>query len=182
MSKPCTSRDGNAIIEFTLVGIPLIFVLLVTFEMARGMWTYATLAHAVREGTRYAVVHGKDCSTTPNQCPVTVADVAGVIRDAGVGLDPSELYVALITTGPRTIPSVTYTQLSALLTDTSAFATGTSGVAGNDMIVTGIYHFRTALTALFPGPPMPPPPPQGGEVPETGVLRLGATSRERIEF
>ena len=44
-------RTGSTLIEFTLVGIPLIFVLISTFEMARGMWNYQTLAYAVRAGT-----------------------------------------------------------------------------------------------------------------------------------
>lgn len=174
---------GNSLVEFTLVGIPLIFILIGTFEMARGMWLYTTVAHAVREGARYAAVHGKDCSTTPNQCDVKVADVAAVIRDAGVGLQPADFYVAMIATAPRTTPTVTLTPLSALLTDSSKFLSGKEGVAGNDVIVTGVYHFHTALTAFFPGPPTPPPPPPplgGGSY--DGALRLAATSRERIEF
>lgn len=174
---------GNSLVEFTLVGIPLIFILIGTFEMARGMWLYTTVAHAVREGARYAAVHGKDCSTPPNQCAVTVADVAAVIRDAGVGLQPADFYVALIATSPRTIPTVTLTPLSTLLTDPSTFPSGTSAAAGNDVIVTGVYHFHTALSAFFPGPPIPPPPPPplgGGS--NDGALRLAATSRERIEF
>src|SRR5215471_18790761 len=51
-------RGGSSLIEFTLVGIPIIFVLISTFEMSRGMWLYHTLAYAAREGTRYAIVHG----------------------------------------------------------------------------------------------------------------------------
>ena len=180
--KTRSTNSGNAMIEFTLVGIPLIFVLLITFEMARGRWTYATLAHAVREGARYAVVHGKDCSTPPNQCSITVGNVAAVIRDAGVGLDPNDLYVAMLTASPRAVPTITYTRLSSLLTNNSVFGGDSMGVAGNDMIVTGIYHFRTAIVAIAPGPPLPPPVPAGGEPTETGIFRLGAMSRERIEF
>ena len=178
------SETGNAMIEFTLVGIPLIFILLATFEMARGMWLYNTAAHAVREGARFAAVHGEDCSTAPNKCWVTVGDVAAVIRAAGVGLDPADFWVALITTAPNTVPAVTYTTLSTLLTNGSTFAADATGAAGNDVTVAGIYHFRTALTALFPGPPVlpPPPGPAGTESSDVGVIRLAATSRERIEF
>ena len=181
--NPRANKSGNAMIEFTLVGIPLIFVLLVTFETARGMWLYATVAHAVRAGARYAVVHGKDCSTPPNNCPVTVADVARVIRDAGVGLDPADFRLALVATGPRTVPATTLRPLTALLNDTSVFPSGTASVAGNDVIVSGVFHFRTALTALF-APPItpPPPPPPLGDGSDAGVIHLAATSRERIEF
>jgi TadE-like protein len=180
---PRNNRSGNAMIEFTLVGIPLIFVLLITFETARGMWLYATVAHAVRVGARYAAVHGRDCATPPHDCAVTVAHVAGVIRDAGVGLDPADFRLAMIATGPNTLPTVTLTPLNTLLTNTSVFPSGTGSVAGNDVIVTGVFYFRTALTALFPPPITPPPPPTplgGGS--DAGVIRLAATSRERIEF
>lgn len=183
MTKPRTRKSGNAIIEFTLVGIPLIFILLATFEMARGMWLYATVAHAVRQGARYAAVHGKDCSTPPNQCAITIGDIALVIRDAGVGLDPADFWVAVITVAPKAVPAVTFTTLATLLTDASTFGAANSGVAGNDVIVTGVYHFRTALMAFFSGPVLPPPPgPSDSESSDVGVIRQAATSRERIEF
>ncbi len=172
--NPRRHQNGNAMVEFTLVGIPLIFVLLVTFELARGMWLYATVAHAVREGARYAAVHGADCSTPPNNCAVTVAQVAAVIRDAGAGLLPDDFEVSLVATGPDTTPSVTPTPLSTLLTNTSAFPTGTASVAGNDVVVTGVYYLRTALTAFLSTPP------ETGA--QAGSIRLGSTSRERIEF
>ena len=82
---------GNTLIEFTLVGIPLVFLLVSVFEMSRGMWLYHTLATAVREGTRLAVVHGGDCNLYPNSCAVTVRTVANRIRDAAVGLPPSDM-------------------------------------------------------------------------------------------
>ena len=74
-------------IEFTLVGIPMIFLLISIFEISRAMWNYHTLAFAIREATRYAAVHGSGCSTDPhNSCQATVAQVAQRIQDAGIGL------------------------------------------------------------------------------------------------
>ena len=86
-------QRGSAMIEFTLVGIPMIFLLISIFEMSRAMWNYHTLAFAIREGTRYAVVHGSGCSTDPrNSCQATVAQVAQRIQDAGIGLDAVRAY------------------------------------------------------------------------------------------
>ena len=48
------SAKGSTLLEFTLVGIPVIFVLISTIEMARGMWMYHTLCHAVKEAARFA--------------------------------------------------------------------------------------------------------------------------------
>src|SRR5579871_5563504 len=82
-------RSGQSLIEFTLVGIPLIFVLISVFEISRGMWIYHTLAYSVKNGVRYASVHGINCvgSATnsklqnPNNCTVNMgpADVPGTI-------------------------------------------------------------------------------------------------------
>ena len=40
-------------VEMTMVGIPLIFMLLAIFEMSRGMWMYHTLSYAVKNGVRF---------------------------------------------------------------------------------------------------------------------------------
>src|SRR5205814_10672176 len=84
-------HGGSSFLEFVVVGVPVIFVLFSTFEMARGMWSYHTLAYAVREGTRYASVHGADCASSPNACTVTVGQIATVVKRAVIGLDGSVL-------------------------------------------------------------------------------------------
>jgi hypothetical protein len=73
----------------------MIFLLISTFEMSRAMWIYHTMAYAIKEGTRYAIVHGDDCWNAPNSCGAHVADVAAAIRDAGAGLLPDQLVVTL---------------------------------------------------------------------------------------
>ena len=87
LSACCTCR-GNTIVEFTLVGIPLIFVLISIAEISRAMWAYTTVAHAVREGTRFAIVHGHNCEVAPNTCAgyATIGWIARRIRQGGVGL------------------------------------------------------------------------------------------------
>src|SRR5690348_3325838 len=80
-----SSRRGATTIEMTLVGIPLIFVLISVFELSRGMWMYNTAATAAREGLRFASVHGVNCVHVPpgipNACEVTANDIVKVIRD-----------------------------------------------------------------------------------------------------
>jgi Flp pilus assembly protein TadG len=91
---------GNATIEFTLVGIPLVFVLISTIEMARGMWIYHTLAYAVKEGTRYAVTRGQN-----NPTQTMYQDVCHVIAQAGTGLLPEDLMLSF-TSASGTSPTV----------------------------------------------------------------------------
>lgn len=174
MRRAC--QRGSAIIEFTLIGIPIIFILITTFEMARGMWLYHTVAHAVRDGSRFAIVHGNNCVLYGNTCNVTVADVARRIQYSGVGLVPADMQVRL-QSNTRTIQGT----LAELLADNTPWPTYANGVVpvddgahvGQPITVTGIYPFRSALVMFWPGVS------GGGIIP---AVNLPAISRQYIEF
>jgi len=174
-------RRGNALIEFTLVGIPMIFVLISIFEIARGMWIYHTMAYAIKEGARYAIVHGNNCVYDPNNCPLRVSDVARRIQISGVGLMPRDLQLRFVSQ-TRAIPSTTtFDTLENMLASTAwwpTFAKGTTPVdaganPGYDLTITGQYPFRSALAMFWPG---------AGRPMQFGVFMLPATSTERIQF
>jgi len=97
-------------LEFTLIGIPMIFLVIGTIEMARGMWIYHTLAHAVKEGARYAVVHGQGCAIPPNDCRVNISQISRVIRSAGTGL-PANTVTLTFTPATNANGSATVTVL-----------------------------------------------------------------------
>jgi len=174
------ARRGNAVIEFTLVGIPIIFVLISIFELARGIWIYHTLAHAIKEGTRYAVVHGNNCVAAPNTCAATIQMIAARIRDAGVGLEPGQLRLTFISS-TRTIAENT---LTAYLANTQCWpihatcacgpaACDAGGSAGMDLTITGTYPFQSAIVMFWPG--------AGGGI-NFGTYVLPAASTDRIQF
>ena len=163
-------------VEFMLVGIPIIFVLISIFEVSRGMWIYVTLAHAVREGSRYALVHGNTCTEAPNACAVTVAQIAGRIQNAGVGLLPAQLTVT-ITSSSRTLGPAT---LASLLGNNTYFPTGCQcptrdpgGEPGEPVTISATYPFQSAIMMFWPGLPV---------VNTLPAIQLPAASRGRIEF
>lgn len=165
------SCRGSTMVEFTLVAIPLIFVLISVFEVSRAMWIYDTVAHAVRKGNRFAVVHGNNCGTHP-ECRTTVAGVADVIRHHGVGLIPSELRDIRFISSTQTL---TYPSLAACLA-----ATGTrwppadaGGNRGAPVEIRAVYRFPSAIGLFWPG---------AGRGMSFGTLGLPASSRERIQF
>ena len=134
-------------IEFTLVGIPMIFVLISVFEISRAMWNYHTLAYAIREGTRYAIVHGAGCSADPmNTCGVTIGQVAQRISDAGIGVEPSELNLTFTSSG-HAIPCT----LSTCLGNTTVWPEAPNNTTGNSVAISGSLPFRSALALLWPG-------------------------------
>jgi Flp pilus assembly protein TadG len=165
-------RRGSTLIEFTLVGIPMIFVLISTFEMARGMWIYHTLAYAVKEATRYASVHGVSCTTSPNSCGVTIGDIATVLKRSGPALIPNQLTV---TFKPSAGSSTTGT-LATLMTSTTAWPpaspAGTNAI-GQPLTISAVYPFRSAIAMFWPGTKA-----QGGP----GLVYFPASSTDRIQF
>lgn len=58
---------GQALVEFSLV-LPIFLVMLMgVVDVGRAIWAQNSLASAVREGARFAIVHGGSASTA---CPV----------------------------------------------------------------------------------------------------------------
>jgi hypothetical protein len=143
------SGRGNATIEFTLVGIPLVFVLISTIEMARGMWIYHTLAYAVKEGTRYAVTRGQD-NTVLNHA--RYHDVCKAIIDAGTGLIKDDL--SLTFQSATLIKS--FSNGNDCLADTDPWPPGTTlskidDQAGQTISITAYYPFVSTISMFWPG-------------------------------
>ena len=175
--KPFRRQRGSALIEFTLVGIPVIFVVISTFEMSRGMWLYQTLAHAAKQATRYAVVRGENCVMYSNNCALEVPELAGVIEQASVGLNASRLQVSLMST-TRTISGT----LQDLKTNYAGvywptFAKGVTprddgGAKGQPVRVVLRYPLTSVLVMFWPG----------AGTSSIATVDLPASSAETIEF
>ncbi len=70
-------RDhGQAIVETALVLPILVLLLIGIFDLGRAVWLSNTLATAVREGSRYGVVHGalSGSPTGPGSATYTAPD------------------------------------------------------------------------------------------------------------
>jgi Flp pilus assembly protein TadG len=169
MTRSRRSQAGRSILEFTLVGIPLIFVLISFFELARGMWTYHTLAYAVREGTRYSAFRGRGCAS-PNTCQVTIGQTSAVIRSAGPGLDPA---LVTLTFSPASGTVVRGT-MQSLLTNTATWPPSTSNAVGQNIQISAAYPFNSVLAVVWPG--------SGRAFSSIRVVWLGASSQEGVQF
>jgi hypothetical protein len=156
-------------LEFVLVGIPVIFFLISIFEISRGMWTYHTLAYAVREGVRYATVHGKGCAS-PHTCQVTIGQITSVIKAAGPGLPPSTTTVTLT---PANGPASSDTMANQL-TSTTVWPPSGANAPGQDVKIVVWYPFRTILAVFWVG--------AGAPLNDSGVFNLSASSTEPIQF
>ena len=155
-------------LEFVLVAIPMIFVLVSTFEIARGMWIYGTVSNAVKEGTRFAVVKGSDCSLPPNACSARISDVATRIKNMGSGLIPTDLTVSFTSDS-----GTTSCQMDSCLTNNTVWPPTGDNAKGQPIQIMGQYHFRSAIAMFWPG---------AGKAARFGVVNLTASSRGVIQF
>jgi hypothetical protein len=172
-------QSGASMLEFVFVGIPLIFVLISIFEISRGMWIYVTLAHGVKEAVRFSIVHGNNCSVSPNSCTVTVGQISQVFRNQTPGLVPADVQNIRIESffGGSTTPirSVTCATLTACLSNTTVFPSGDTGgnYKGGEVGISAWYRFPSAISLFWPG---------AGPGRAYGVLMLPANAREAVRY
>ena len=163
-----SAQRGSSVLEFTLVGIPVIFILISTFELARGMWNYHTLAYAVKEGTRYASVHGVNCSTSPNTCSVTIAQITQHILDAGIGLTSNQLSLSFTYSGGTTTCTA-----NTCLTNNTVWPPSPGNAVGNDVQITANLPFQSVISMFWPG---------SGAGTTFGTFNFPASSRDTVQF
>jgi hypothetical protein len=155
MRKP--RRSGQTLVEFTFVGIPVMFTLICIFEISRGMWIYTTLNHSVKEAVRYAIVHGQNCGINGNSCQValgpavnhcngTNSTIAEVIQCAGIGLDPTKTQVRFTSTQGTTA----WYNLNAVPA-TTPWPPANGNSSGQAITIEMQTPFTTALSMLWPG-------------------------------
>ena len=92
-------QRGQALVEFSLVGILFVLLALGTIDTARAVWNYNALSEATREGARYAIVHGSQSadpsgpSSTHYTAPSTDTKVTQAVQQFSSGLSSSKLTV-----------------------------------------------------------------------------------------
>lgn len=134
-------------IEFTMVGIPVIFLTLSIIEMSLESWKFHSMAYAIQVAARYACQHGRTCTKNGNTCTIEVENVANMINAQAPSLDPSLLNVTLTTHGA----SVTCNPLNTCFTNTAQFPRTTDNGVGLPITITATYPMNNPLPMLWFG-------------------------------
>jgi len=165
------SQRGAAFLEFTLAGIPVIFLVISTFQMALGMWNYYNLARAVNQTARFASLRGADCSSDSNSCGTTVGALTTLLTTEAVGIPPSNLTVTLVTDSGAV---TTCDPVTNCTSSGSAWPPSThdDNSRGKKVTVTAKYPFHSALAMFWPG--------AGSS--QIGTVNFPATSTQLILF
>ena len=94
--------SGATAVEFALL-LPVFFAIVFgVMEFGRVLYTTHTLDNAVREGVRYAMVHG---AASPN--PALSADIEAVVKSRAAPLDPAKVVVLPVSFEPNNRPDST---------------------------------------------------------------------------
>jgi Flp pilus assembly protein TadG len=94
-------RRGATLVEFAFFFLLFLVLAVGLMELGRGIWTFTTLAHAARQGARYAIAHG-------SLSPIGEGDssIEDVVKQSAVGLDPSSITVSTVYSPSNTRGSV----------------------------------------------------------------------------
>ena len=93
------SEEGQALIEFALIGLFLILLIVGFLELTLMVHTYNVLADAAKEGVRYAIVHGSaNTGGSGPTCPCAAIDGA-----PGTGVVKTYAQYSLHSTTPMTV-------------------------------------------------------------------------------
>ena len=166
--KKTTKRRGFALIEFTLVGVPLIFLTISIIEASIAMWQYHSMMYANEIVARYAAMHGKGCTQNGNTCTITVGTLAQMIAAQAPSLDTSKLVVTLYTNSGNTPCN----PITSCYSSTTQFPGNADNTVGNDVKFVASYPINNPMPLLWPGAGH-----TGGS-----VFTLGSTTRQRIVF
>lgn len=166
--KRAGSRRGVAIVEFTMVGIAVIFVTASIIEMSIESWRYASMMYAIQVAGRYACQHGRTCGKNGNSCLIEVENVASMINTQAPSLDPAKLNVTLTTQSA----TVTCNPLNNCLTNTAQFPKSADNGVGLPITITATYPMLTPFPMAWFG---------STTAAQTSVT-LGATTEQLIVF
>jgi len=121
--KKNPTKWGQSIVEFALI-IPIVILAITVFiDLGRVVYSYSALSHAIREGTRFAIVH--PLGTTDEQNAVIQ-----VIKDTAVGLNGNNINISftVLPTAPDYIVTIHASYAIAPVTPGLSLILGTGNV------------------------------------------------------
>jgi len=160
-------RRGSSLLEFALVGIPIMLLPTAILFVALDMWQYHTLAYSTQSTARYVSLHGRDCTENGSSCTVSIGDVATYFAAHAVALDPSNTKV-ILTSATQTI---TCNPVNTCVGNAAQFPNANDNGVNFDVTVTAYYTVMNPAR-LIPGVSSAGP----------SAFTLFATTRQRITY
>jgi Flp pilus assembly protein TadG len=158
---------GQALVEFTLVGIPMMFVAMSVVAVSIDMWQYQNLAYATTMTARYASMHGATCSQNGNTCTITIGNMATFFASQAMALNAGSVNVTITDGGGST----TCNPVNSCNSGIAQFPSTGNNSVGSDVTVSATYTLKNPIAMFWP--------------PDSDAAHdfvTGAKSRQRIMF
>lgn len=162
-----SARRGTALIEFTLLGIPLLCVTTSVMSIGLDAWQYWSLAYATDNTARYISMHGATCSQNNNVCTITTGQIASFFESQSMALSSASVDVTLTDSSGTT----TCNPVSNCASGSAFFPANTANSVGSDITVQATYKLTNPITMFF-----------GNNHVTGNDYTVGAKSKVRIQF
>jgi Flp pilus assembly protein TadG len=99
------SEEGAGLVETAFAISVFLMLLFAIFDFSLACYAYHYVSDAAREGSRFAIVRGSDCSTysSTTPCPAAASDIASYVQNFGYpGIDTTQMAVNVQTCKPTT--------------------------------------------------------------------------------
>jgi Flp pilus assembly protein TadG len=162
------TRGGNSLIEFTLLGIPVMFITISIVAVSVGMWEFQSLEYATQTTTRYISMHGASCAQNGNSCTITVGNIAAYFAAQELPLDTTILSVTLTDAGGT---PVSCSPVSTCTSSSTQFPGASHNSVGSNVTVSATYVLKNPIALFWPP-----------DHDSSHDFTVGATSTQRIVF
>lgn len=165
-------QSGNVALEFTLVGIPLIFILISIINISFTMMTLHTIQEGVEQGARFVIGRGAGCTAKSNTCTTTIGTISDAMQLFDAGVDPRVLRVTFTTASGT---STSCNPLASCHGNSTVWPPASNGdnLPGKDILLSADYPCFSVIGMFWPS--------DGGAT-LFGKMTLHAYSRQRMTF
>ena len=167
LARRGAARRGTALIEFTLLGIPLLCVTTSVMSIGLDAWQYWSLAYATDATARYISMHGATCSQNSNACTIKTGQVAAFFESQSMALSSSSVDVSLTDSSGTTNCNPVSSCASGLVT----FPASSANSVGSDITVQATYTLVNPIMMFW-----------GNNHVSGNNYTVGAKSKVRIQF
>jgi hypothetical protein len=152
-------------LEFMLLGIPMLCVTTSIMCMALDAWQLWSLSYATDSTARYISMHGATCEQNGNNCAITTGQVAAYFENQASALSSGSVNVTLADSSGTTSCNPVSTCASGL----AYFPASSANSVGSDITVQATYQLTNPIFMLW------------GNV-NGDNYTVGAKSRVRVQF
>jgi len=159
-------------VEFTMAGIPMIFLMFTTIQVSIAVWNYFTIDHAVNVAARFASLHGATCSANGNTCTVSLGTVATQLANAATGVPANKIKATFTTdSGVQT----TCNPLSSCLSNSTTWppSANNDNQVGASVTIKAQFTMNMALAMFWF---------RNGMINDEGAFTFPATSTQQIMY